>query len=197
MNYLTTGLKIAHHGHVTDILDNGHTIQVTVEPGSMLVTPQGSYELKQFHFHSPSEHTVEGKSFPMEAHFVHQSAQGDFAVVAVLFSEGPTNENLATLITHFPPRLGDSYVRPDVKLDLRLHVPAASHAPALYTGSFTTPPCTEPVAWLVFRTPFYASAEQLAAFADKLQHNNRPIQALHERRVDSGSLAGAPQSSAP
>ncbi len=63
-----------------------------------LTTGRNTYLLKQFHFHSPSEHTVNGKHFPMEVHFVHQSADGNFAVVGALFEEGPANANLAQLI---------------------------------------------------------------------------------------------------
>ena len=93
---------MAHHEHVTNLVDNGHTIQVTVEEGSTLTTSRGTYKLKQFHFHTPSEHTINGEYFPMEVHFVHQSADGKFAVVGALFADGPANENLAKLIANFP-----------------------------------------------------------------------------------------------
>lgn len=190
MRYGATALKIAHHEHVTDILDNGHTLQVTVEEGSTLVTDRGTYQLKQFHFHTPSEHTVGGKSFPMEAHFVHQNAAGGFAVVSVLFSEGAANENLAKLIAHFPAAQGESRFLPEVKLDLTMHMPA-TNAVYCYAGSFTTPPCTDDVEWLVFRAPVAASAQQLQAFAARLNHNNRPIQSTNERPITVGTVAGS------
>jgi carbonic anhydrase len=188
LNYKGTALKIAHHEHVTDILDNGHTIQVTVEEGSTLVTERGTYHLKQFHFHTPSEHTLGGKSFPMEAHFVHQNDAGGFAVVSVLFAEGAANANLAKLIANFPRAKGDSRSVPEVKLDLAMHLPATNVA-LYYTGSFTTPPCTDDVEWLVFRTPIAASAEQLETFAARLNHNNRPIQPTNERPIVAGAVA--------
>jgi len=190
LNYKPSALKIAHHEHVTDILDNGHTIQVTVDEGSSLVTGQGTYQLKQFHFHTPSEHTVGGKPFPMEAHFVHQSSAGGFAVVSVLFNEGEANQNLATLIANFPQKKGDSHFLPEVRLDLRTHLPA-SNAAYYYSGSFTTPPCTENVEWLVFQTPLTASAAQLEAFAGRLNHNNRPVQPMNERSVATSVVAGS------
>ncbi|MDZ7648146.1 MAG: carbonic anhydrase family protein [Cytophagales bacterium] len=56
-----------------DILDNGHTIQVTVDEGSTFTFAGKTYNLKQFHFHTPSEHTIDGKNLPMEMHMVHQS----------------------------------------------------------------------------------------------------------------------------
>lgn len=189
INYRTTSLEIDHHEHVVDIVDNGHTIQVTVDQGSTLTTSRNTYQLKQFHFHTPSEHTVEGKSFPMEVHFVHQSADGNFAVVGALFAEGAANENLANLILNFPKAKGDTVRLPETKLDLRLQLPTDTAA-YTYMGSFTTPPCTENVEWLVFRDPVLASREQLNAFAARLSPNNRPIQTLKGRSIESGTVNG-------
>ncbi len=189
LDYKTTSLRIAHHEHVVDILDNGHTIQVTVDEGSTLTTGRNTYQLKQFHFHTPSEHTVNGKHFPMEMHFVHQSADGNFAVVGAVFEEGPANANLAPLIANFPKAKGDAAHFPDKKLDLQLHLPASTAAYS-YIGSFTTPPCTENVEWIVLRIPVKASRAQLEAFAVRLHHNNRPVQPVHDRKVGTGTIAG-------
>ncbi|MGE4180495.1 MAG: carbonic anhydrase, partial [Limisphaerales bacterium] len=175
LDYGSTSLRIAHHEHVIDIVDNGHTIQVTADEGSTLTTGKDTYQLKQFHFHTPSEHTIDGRHFPMEVHFVHQSAAGNFAVVSALFTEGAANENLAVLIAHFPKAKGDANHFRDQEIDLAPHLPANTSAYA-YIGSFTTPPCTENVEWFVFREPVQASGEQLKAFADRLNHNNRPVQ---------------------
>ena len=189
LNYKSSSLRIAHHEEVTELVDNGHTIQVTVEEGSTLITSRNTYQLKQFHFHTPSEHTVDGKSFPMEMHFVHQSGDKNFAVVSLLFAEGATNANLAKLIANFPRAKGESAQLPEVKLDLALHLPT-NNAAYSYMGSFTTPPCTENVEWLVFRDPVMASREQLDAFAARLKPNNRPVQPLNGRAIDIGSTAG-------
>jgi carbonic anhydrase len=182
MNYRKTGLTIAHHEHVTDILDNGHTIQVTVNEGSTLTTASGTYMLKQFHFHTPSEHTIDGQTFPMEVHFVHQSSDGRFAVLAVFVDVGPANENLAMLIDNFPAAKGDTHTRPEVVLELGRHLPPEKLA-LNYVGSFTTPPCTENVEWVALIKPVPASSEQIAAFAARLHQNNRPIQSLNGRAI--------------
>jgi carbonic anhydrase len=189
LNYRSTELKIARHNDVVDIVDNGHTIQVSVDAGSSITTSRNTYQLKQFHFHTPGEHTIDGKSFPMEVHFVHQSADNKFAVVAVLFAEGPANENLAKLIANFPKAKGDALQLPEVKLDLALQLPANT-ASYTYMGSFTTPPCTENVEWIVFRDPVMASREQLNAFAARLSPNNRPVQPLNGRTIGTGTAAG-------
>jgi carbonic anhydrase len=67
-------------GH--EIVNNGHAIQVNDAPGSTLTVGARRYELKQFHFHAPSENHVGGQSFAMEAHLVHADADGNAAVVA-------------------------------------------------------------------------------------------------------------------
>lgn len=46
------------------------------------------YFLKQFHWHSPSEHTINGRRFALEAHLVHQSPTGSVAVIGVLYKIG-------------------------------------------------------------------------------------------------------------
>lgn len=132
---------------------------------------------------------MEGKSFPMEVHFVHQSPDNNFAVVSALFAEGPANENLAKLIANFPKTKGDTVRLPETKLDLALQLPANTAA-YTYMGSFTTPPCTENVEWLVFRDPVTASREQLNAFAARLKPNNRPVQSLKGRPIATGTVTG-------
>ena len=166
----------------SDILDNGHTIQITVEEGSTLTLNGKTYGLKQFHFHTPSEHTVDGKNLPLEMHMVHQSDDGNFGVIGLLFEEGKGNENFEQIIKHMPSLPGESSHFTDVKLDLNVHVPkniSAFH----YTGSFTTHPCTENVEWLVLRNKFTLSADQIKAFSSRLHNNNRPIQAMNGRKL--------------
>ncbi len=182
-DYKRSSLRIAHHEHVVDLIDNGHTIQVTVDRGSTLTTRRAVYHLAQFHFHSPSEHTVDGKAFPLEAHFVHQSESGNFAVVGVLFEEGAPNPNLESIIAHFPAAKGETRHEPSVELDLGIHLPVS---PLVYSyrGSFTTPPCTENVEWFVLKAAASASREQLAAFATRLQGNNRPVQSPQGRKAE-------------
>jgi carbonic anhydrase len=183
-----TSLRLAQHEHVASLLDNGHTIQVTVEEGGTFTTGHGTYQLVQFHFHAPSEHTIDGRSFPLEVHFVHQSADGHLAVVGMLFVEGPANEDLAKVIAHFPAGSGQSAHLPAEKIDLDLHLPADPTA-YNYAGSLTTPPCTEGVDWYVLRQPVTASREQLAAFAARFGDNHRPVQPLNGRTIELVKIA--------
>jgi carbonic anhydrase len=188
-NYGSTGLTLAHHEHVDELVDNGHTIQVNVEEGSTLTLNGKVYTLKQFHFHTPSEHTLDGKNLPMEMHMVHQDSAGGFAVVSVLFEEGRPNANIAKLVANLPAAKGDTVSVANERMDLELHLPSTERA-FHYVGSLTTPPCSEQVEWLVLQDRITASKEQIAAFATRIGPNNRPVQDLHTREVSTVVLSG-------
>ncbi len=189
-DYQTTSLHIAHNEHMDDILDNGHTIQVTVEEGSTFTFAGKTYHLKQFHFHTPSEHTINGKNLPMEMHLVHQSDDKSLAVVSVLFEEGKVaNENIAKIVANLPAAKGESKHITDVNLELSMHLPKDNQA-YHYVGSLTTPPCSESVQWLVLRNTAKVTAEQVAAFSSKIGPNNRPVQGINERTIEQGDLTG-------
>lgn len=189
-DYKTTSLKIAHNEHMDDILDNGHTIQVTVDEGSTFSFAGKKYDLKQFHFHAPSEHTVDGKNLPLEMHMVHQGDDKSLAVVSILFEEGQVpNDNIAKIISNFPAAKGESKHITDVNLDLQVHLPKDNQA-YHYVGSLTTPPCSEGVEWLVLKETNKVTADQAAAFATKIGPNNRPVQGLNGRTVEQGDLTG-------
>ena len=188
-NYKNSSLQIAHNEHMDDIIDNGHTIQVNVEEGSTFELNKTIYHLKQFHFHTPSEHTIDGKHAPMEIHFVHQSDSGQLAVVSVLIKEGKENDNIAKIVANLPKSKGESKHITDVNLSLQFHLPKVNEA-YHYLGSLTTPPCSEFVEWLVFKNYVIASKEQIAAIASKIGPNNRPIQKLNGRTVRTDALKG-------
>ncbi len=182
MEYKTTKLNIAHNEHVEELINNGHTIQITPQEGSYITYAGKVYHLKQFHFHTPSEHTINGKHAPMEVHFVHQSDDKNLAVVGVLVQEGSVNKNIEQLIKYLPNAVGEKLTHDSVNIDIALHVPKNLFA-YHYIGSLTTPPCTENVQWLVLRDPVHMSKDQIAAFSSRLKNNNRPTQPLNERII--------------
>jgi len=189
-DYKTTSLRIAHNEHMDDIIDNGHTIQVTVDEGSTFTFGDKSFDLKQFHFHTPSEHTVDGQHAPMEMHMVHQNADGSLAVVGVLFKEGKVpNENFSKIIVNLPNAKGETKHITDVNLELKVHLPPHNYA-YHYLGSLTTPPCSEGVQWLVLRDPVELTTEQIAEFSKRIGPNNRPTQAVNDRVVNVDDLTG-------
>lgn len=165
-----------------DIFNNGHTVQINFKAGNMLVLDSAAYQLKQLHFHAPSENTIHGKSFPLEAHFVHADSKGNLTVIAVMFTEGKANEGLVKLWAQMPNEVGEP-----VTLKTRV-IPSelipSNLAYYRFSGSLTTPPCSEGVRWLVLKTPLTASKEQIEAFKHAVKHdNNRPIQELNGRVI--------------
>lgn len=192
-DYKSTSLHIAHTEHMEDIVDNGHTIQITVDEGSTLTVEGKSYSLKQFHFHTPSEHTLNGKNQPMEMHMVHQSEDGSLAVLGVLFTEGKSpNPEFAKIIKHLPNAKGETKHVADEHLELSVHMPDNNYA-YHYTGSLTTPPCSENVQWLVLRDQISLSKDQIEAFSSRIGPNNRPTHPLNDRTVSSDDVSGTVQ----
>ena len=182
VDYKTTSLEITHNEHVEELINNGHTIQVTPQEGSSIKYGAKIYALKQFHFHTPSEHTIDGKVFPMEIHLVHQAADKSLAVIGVLIEEGKHNNNFDQLIKYLPNDEGEKRTHDSVKIDVGINVPKELDA-YHYVGSLTTPPCTENVQWLVLKNQIQMDREQIEAFSSRLKKNHRPVQPLNERKL--------------
>ncbi len=164
------------------IINNGHTIEILYAPGSFIRVGDKRYELKQFHFHHPSEETINGKHSPLELHLVHADANGHLAVVSVLLEEGSANPLVETLWARAPKTAGPE------KHDDTLQINAADLLPAnhgyfTFAGSLTTPPCTEGVSWFVLKTPLTISKKQVATFAEIYPYDERPTQSLNGRTV--------------
>lgn len=166
------------------VIDNGHTVQVTYAPGSSITVGDQKYELQQFHFHHPAEEKVNGKSYPLVVHLVHKNAEGKLAVVAVLLADGQANPFIAELWQHLPAEEGKEVAPEGVNVDASGLLPA-DRGYYTFTGSLTTPPCTEGVTWFVLKNPGQISKDQVAAFAKKFPHNARPVQPLNGRTIQA------------
>jgi len=175
-------IKFNYQAGGDEVVNNGHTIQVNYAAGSTMTLDSQTFELKQFHAHAPSENQINGKSFPMEAHFVHADEHGNLAVIAVMFEEGAANAELAKAWQAMPEEEGKS-----AKLSenvLGTAVMPESTAYYRFSGSLTTPPCSEGVIWLVMKQPVTASKEQIEKFAHAMHHpNNRPVQPTNARLI--------------
>jgi carbonic anhydrase len=164
------------------VVNNGHTIQVTVPPGSTITVGDHRYELQQFHFHAPSEEAVNGQHAPLVAHFVHKDADGKLAVLAVLFDVGAESRPLAPIFAKLPTEAGSEVSVENLTLDPAAILPARLGYYE-FEGSLTTPPCSEGVRWLVLRQRSSVSKAQLAAFRELYPHNARPVQPLNGRII--------------
>ncbi|HTS82666.1 MAG TPA: carbonic anhydrase family protein [Myxococcaceae bacterium] len=161
-----------------ELVDTGHSDQVNLPPGNSITYGGTRYELLQFHFHTPSEHTLNGHAAPMEAHFVHKSADGKLAVVGVLLKQGTAASPFAAVLADLPPA-GEKRT---VEIDLPAVLPKDRKHFA-YSGSLTTPPCSEDVQWIVFVAQQPVSKKELDAFRAKYAKNARPVQQLKGRTV--------------
>jgi carbonic anhydrase len=164
------------------MLNNGHTIQVNYAKGSRITVGGEQYELAQFHFHTPSENTVNGKAYDMEMHLVHKNAKGELAVVGVFFQSGSQNAELDKLWRQLPEKAGEQKTLADTSLSAANLLPQ-DRSYAHFNGSLTTPPCSENVNWFVIREPLQASAEQISRISTIMGHNARPVQNLNKRFV--------------
>lgn len=167
------------------ILNNGHTIQVNYERGSTITVNGETFELLQFHFHTPSEHTKNGTAYPLEGHLVHINSNGQLAVVGVFMKEGEHNSFIQAIWDYMPPTEGEITVPLDIN--------AADMLPRkkgyyYYPGSLTTPPCSEGVKWHVMKQPIEISSAQIQQFRSLYPLNARPVQPLNGRVIKSNKV---------
>lgn len=174
-------IQFAYRPSQFRVLDNGHTVQVTVG-GSSISLLGKTYELIQFHFHRPSEERVNGKAFDMVIHLVHKSEDNKLAVVAVLLKEGKNHPLVQTIWNNLPLEKNDEVTPPSVIVDVAQLLPE-DRSYYTYMGSLTTPPCSEGVLWLVLKEPQQISSEQLAIFERLYKNNARPVQPSFDRLI--------------
>jgi carbonic anhydrase len=121
----------------------------------------------------------------MEVHLVHKNSAGELAVVGVMIQPGTEHAELSKLVPHVPGESGPPVALDDVLINASALLPADLTS-YRYSGSLTTPPCSEDVGWIVLRTPIEASQAQIDAFTAAVSGNNRPLQELHGREILMG-----------
>ncbi|ELJ5853004.1 TPA: carbonic anhydrase family protein [Enterobacter kobei] len=177
-------LKTHYSDGPMTLTNNGHTIQASekADTRDTITLDNQAWTLQQFHFHAPSENTVHGKKYAMEMHLVHKNNAGELTVVAVMFDKGAANPELDKLWSVMPQQAEQNIsIKQDLNLNKLLPVNKTYWR---FSGSLTTPPCSEGVTWIVLKHPLTLSAEQLEKFTHTMHHdNNRPVQALHGRLV--------------
>lgn len=174
-------LQFDYKSHGTEIVNNGHTLQINVGPDSWIRAGGENFQLMQLHFHSPSEHQVNGEKFPLEGHLVHQNASGALAVVSILFRTGEWNTDLAQIGAAAPEAINKPEPIDLDFADLDLYRNHESYYQ--YNGSLTTPPCTEGVAWYVLKNPGHIAAEQAVSFVALIGEDARGPQPINARIV--------------
>lgn len=166
------------------VVNNGHTIEIRLKEAGFIHIAADEYRLVQFHFHSPSEEQIDGKHFPMVAHFVHRNESGELAVIALLMDEGEENTELVPIFSSLPAK--GERMNPDSLINPAALLPSNRDYFA-YKGSLTTPPCSENVRWRVLKMPVTLSAGQIDAFRQHYPMNARPVQPVNDRIIRSNN----------
>lgn len=170
---------VSYTAGLAKVENNGHTVVVAASGGSVVV--EGTeYPFAQMHFHAMSEHTVDGKHWPVEMHFVHKREDGKIAVIGVMVEEG-TSENKAwkPVVDNLSVNEGATA---ETVVDWSALLPEG-RATFRYQGSLTTPPCTEGVSWVLMQDPIQMSRDQIEAFTKTYSDNYRPVQPIGDRKV--------------
>jgi carbonic anhydrase len=173
-----TPLQLTLRPTEISLLNNGHTLELEAGAGDTLTFNGVVYDLLQVHFHTLSEHTVDGVRYPMEQHAVFKDARtGALAVIGMFYKIGASSAFLANF-TELPEKTGQTFEsRRTVNVRDSL---TATDSYFAYSGSLTTPPCLEIVTWLLLKTPAEMSQEQFARFWRVMGNNFRPTQPRSE-----------------
>lgn len=173
------GLQLWHTRTPIDkVEDNGHAVQVDTHATEAMIRGR-QFTLAQFHFHAQSEHTLDGKHYPLEGHYVFKAQDGRLAVIGVMYDVGTSNPEVQAVIDDLDAKDGK---QPQPSVDIAELMPR-QHGYYHYLGSLTTPPLTENVEWYVLPTPVTISKAQMDAFLKHYRHNNRNVQPLNGRPV--------------
>ncbi|XP_051891920.1 carbonic anhydrase 4a [Pristis pectinata] len=195
------------------IKNNGHSVQVTLS-GNITISGgklPGTYKAVQFHYHwgtaslPGSEHTINGKQYPMELHIVHMNQKystveeavkhsDGLAVLGFMISEsteGNQESNKVIEALKYIQRSGTTHMLKSISLEDMIPDQEKLKRYYRYEGSLTTPACNEAVIWTVFAEPIQFSRSQINAFPRSLFYsdtnqmisNFRPVQSLNGRKV--------------
>ncbi|MCG6896748.1 MAG: carbonic anhydrase family protein [Thiocapsa sp.] len=178
-------LLFRYRSQLLEAENTGRGVRLLSPPGSALVIRGHAYDLIEFSFYVPGQHRFQGVASEAEIHLLHRDSQGGHAIVAVRLRTGEReNRILDRILDYWPIRPGERVRHRQVGINPLFLLPV-DRSYYRYTGSLVTPPCTEPVLWLVFREPLEVSAAQIQRIAQATGANARPIQPLNGRPVFS------------
>jgi carbonic anhydrase len=168
------------------IVDNGHTVQVIADNTiTNSISIDGvTYNFLQFHYHTHSEHEINGITDQMEIHLVHQDPiTSNLAVIGIMINATSATDNtfIQSYLQNFPSE-EDVEVATSTSLNLNALLPTNRNY-YTYTGSLTTPPCSQGLKWIILKEKIAISSNQLNGFQERHDINARPIQPLNGRIV--------------
>ncbi|KAL4560891.1 hypothetical protein LXL04_033047 [Taraxacum kok-saghyz] len=172
----------------TTLINRGHDMMLRwVGRAGNIRINRTKYQLIQLHWHTPAEHTINGRRFNLELHMVHQSRHGKIAVVAILYKIGRPDSFLSQLEPYLKALSSTKGVEKSVGVIDPRDIKIGSRKYYRYIGSLTTPPCTENVIWTIVKKVRTVSRAQVRAIRkavhDESEANARPVQPSNNRRV--------------
>ena len=175
-------LPIRFHYQDSDavVQNDGRTISARLQTGNYVEVDGDRFDLEELHFHAPSEHKVVGAPYDLELHLSHKDQDGRLLMIGVFFEQETTNKDLAKFWQSLPEP--GEYLPEPVSLNPNSLLPSRKTY-FTYSGSMSTPPCTEGVKWFVFMDPMPISSKQLEAFTRVVPFNARPLQPLYSRKI--------------
>ncbi len=187
-------INVRYKDEVDSIMNLGHTIQLHFAEGSTISAHDKTFHFKQMHFHTPSEHQLDGMTFPMEMHIVNAAEDGkngeaEYLVVSILFKMGEENKFISDFHDLIPEEEHSVHnIQTDrVRLSDLLMVPRKDKSEEglyFYKGSLTTPPYTESVNWYIDKHIYEASPEQIETLKKYEGHNARRVQEIQGRIIE-------------
>ncbi|XP_066353741.1 bifunctional monodehydroascorbate reductase and carbonic anhydrase nectarin-3-like [Miscanthus floridulus] len=185
LGYLITSYRPAE----ATIVNTGHYVMVSFngDAGSLVINGT-TYNLKQLHWHTPSEHTIAGRRYDLELHLVHQTSANKTAVIGILYEIGAIKD---PFLLWLEPSIKSIENTNDQPKDIRVVDPNGARGIGSvyyrYMGSLTTPPCTEGVVWTVVNKVSPVAKDQVKLLRDALQDGNtmnaRPLQEVNNRDI--------------
>ncbi len=165
----------------------GHTVEVDYDPGSTVTFDGATFDFKQFHFHTPAEHLIDGITYPLEMHMVHIMEKDSitwYLVIGIHFKEGDENAFLSEFLDAIPTQAGQTNELPEKELNVEELLMQDYDDYYHYRGSLTTPPFSETVEWVILKNIFEASPEQIQRINSFEGNNARHIQARYGRKIE-------------
>ncbi|KAI5072721.1 hypothetical protein GOP47_0012827 [Adiantum capillus-veneris] len=167
----STVLETFYHSAIVERSDD-HAVQIVRRcgGGALYWNSEGPYYVLNMHWHTPSEHIVNGVRFPLEGHIVHVGPNGEILVIGILYEIG-TEDNLLASILNWTCPFGV----------ITLENVTSNYYN--YMGSLTTPPCTEGLTWIVLEKTNTVSQDQVDNITSYQGYNSRPLQPLNGRII--------------
>jgi len=158
-------------------------VEMDYVPGNLLKVGAKVFVLKTLDFHTPAEHQIAGKTYPMSIQFKHRAADGSWAIIETLVKEGRENLAAQEMWDHLPLEPNQNVKRAKVLINARDLMPT-DKSYYRYMGSLTTPPCSEGVSWYILKRPIELSKSQIELIRGIVGGDTaRPLQARNNRMI--------------